>query len=37
MTYANAPTFNEGQEQIQHLLDDIADKIKHEFYARLVE
>lgn len=37
MTFANAPTFNEGQEQIQHLLDDIADKIKHEFYARLVE
>jgi hypothetical protein len=37
MTFADAPTFNQGQEQIQNLLDDIADKIKHEFYARLVE
>lgn len=37
MTFANAATFREGEEQIDRLLRDITDKIKHEYYVRLVE
>lgn len=37
MTFANAPTFNEGEAQIENLLAAIAEQIKHEYYARLVE
>lgn len=37
MTFANAENFARGEEQIQRLLGEISDKIKHERYARLIE
>ncbi|WP_207388740.1 hypothetical protein [Stutzerimonas kirkiae] len=37
MTFANATSFREGEDQIDSLLTDITDKIKHEYYVRLVE
>ncbi|WP_205504989.1 Tad domain-containing protein [Pseudomonas viridiflava] len=37
MVFADASTFVQGEDQIQTLLNKIANKIKHEHYARLVE
>lgn len=37
MVFANAENFVEGEPQIDRLLHGIADKIKHERYARLIE
>ncbi|SDI85245.1 hypothetical protein SAMN05216588_12664 [Pseudomonas flavescens] len=37
MTFADASNFREGETQIQSLLADITEQIKHEYYARLVE
>ncbi|QHF44352.1 hypothetical protein PspS35_11415 [Pseudomonas sp. S35] len=37
MVFADAEDFAEGEDQIDTLLKNIADKIKHERYARLIE
>lgn len=37
MVFADAENFVEGEDQIDTLLQNIADKIKHERYARLIE
>ncbi|MCK9799347.1 Tad domain-containing protein [Pseudomonas sp. MAFF 302030] len=37
MVFADAENFADGEREINGLLQDIADKIKHERYARLIE